>query len=350
MHVDYAGIELPLDSVGTGLLQVIQIFAYIEYFSPKIILLDEPDSHIHPTKQKNLAHELAKRAKANETLKIVFSTHSRYILEALEDQANVVHFQGGRVFEDVKESKILIDIGAADADYLFSKKKLRYIVVTEDKVDNIKEKKAFLKKFILANGLSEDEFVLHSYEGCAKVDFAKILKGFVHKQIPTAEVILHVDRDEKIDSDRDIIKLIDDCEKKSISLFVTKYQEIESYFCDPQHVSNIYGISVEDAREVHEAHIKELEGETKRKLRNFIHRHRRDLALNKDGQIDVAIADGIADDWYAQFGLYLTPGKELLGKTKKFIQETLKADPDLLLEPSEALRDERFLKLITPVE
>ncbi|OCX94408.1 MAG: hypothetical protein BCV62_16645 [Pseudomonas sp. K35] len=101
---------------------------------------------------------------------------------------------------------------------------------------------------------------------------------------------------------------------------------------------------------MHEAHIKELEGETKRKLRNFIHRHRRDLALNKDGQIDVAIADGIADDWYAQFGLYLTPGKELLGKTKKFIQETLKADPDLLLEPSEALRDERFLKLITPVE
>jgi len=35
-------LELPLDSVGTGLLQIIQIFAYIEYFNPKIILLDEP--------------------------------------------------------------------------------------------------------------------------------------------------------------------------------------------------------------------------------------------------------------------------------------------------------------------
>lgn len=52
MKVISNGIKLPLDSIGTGLLQVIQIFAYIEYFSPKIVLLDEPDSHIHPTKQK----------------------------------------------------------------------------------------------------------------------------------------------------------------------------------------------------------------------------------------------------------------------------------------------------------
>ena len=214
------GVKLPLDSVGTGLLQIVQIFAYIEYFDPKIILLDEPDSHIHPTKQKLLAKELVKRTDANPELKVVFSTHSRYILESLEDKANVVHFQAGQAMSGIKGSNILLDIGAADADYLFSKKNLKYVIVTEDKVDNVSEKKSFLKNFLIANGLSENEFVLHSYEGCTKVDFAKILQGFVRKQIPGVKVIVHIDRDQKLDTDREVLKLIDDCEKRDLLLRV----------------------------------------------------------------------------------------------------------------------------------
>lgn len=338
--------DLPLDSVGTGLLQAIQIFAYIEYFNPKIILLDEPDSHIHPTKQRLLANELAKRTENNPDLKIVFSTHSRYILESLESRANVVHFQNGKAFQDVKESKILIDIGAADADFLFSKKDLKYIIVTEDIVDNVVEKKSLIKKFLLANGLTEDEFVLHSYEGCTKVDFARILKGFVRKQIPTANVILHIDRDQKIDSDRDILKLVDDCDKKEILLFVTKHQEIESYFCTPLHIHKIYGTPLDEATEKYKELIKELEGETKRKLKNFILRDRKDLSLNKDGLIDIAITEEIVETWYEEFSEILTPGKELLGKTKSYIQNTLKKDPNLILGQSEALIDEDFISLI----
>jgi AAA15 family ATPase/GTPase len=338
--------DLPLDSVGTGLLQAIQIFAYIEYFNPKIILLDEPDSHIHPTKQRLLANELAKRTENNPDLKIVFSTHSRYILESLESRANVVHFQNGKAFQDVKESKILIDIGAADADFLFSKKDLKYIIITEDVVDNVADKKALIKKFLLANGLTEDEFVLHSYEGCTKVDFARILKGFVRKQIPTANVILHIDRDQKIDSDRDILKLVDDCDKKEILLFVTKYQEIESYFCTPLHIHKIYGVPLDEATEKYKELIKELEKETKRKLKNFILRDRKDLSLNKDDLIDIAITEEIVEKWYEEFSEVLTPGKELLGKTKSYIQNTLKKDPNLILGQSEALIDENFISLI----
>ena len=256
-------IELPLDSIGTGLLQTIQIFAYIEYFNPRIILLDEPDSHIHPTKQRSLADELFTRSQENPELRIVFSTHSRYILEALEEKAKVVHFQNGLAYPDIKGSKILLDIGAADADYLFSKKNLKYVVVTEDKVDQVAEKKEFLKKFLIANGLNEDEFVLHSYEGCKKVDFAKILQGFVQKQIPTAKVIVHIDRDQKIDDDRELLKLRDDCKDRGLILFVTEFQEVESYFCQPSHVSKIYGVPIAVASEKYKDLFNELEEETK---------------------------------------------------------------------------------------
>jgi len=346
VYVTDGKVELPLDSVGTGLLQVIQIFAYIEYFNPKIILLDEPDSHIHPTKQKKLADELAKRTDDNPDLKIVFSTHSRYILEALENRANVVHFQHGIPLQDVKGSKILIDIGAADADYLFSKKNLKYIIATEDKVDNISEKKEFIKKFLVANGLDEEEFVLHSYEGCTKVDFAKILKGFVHKQIPGAEVILHVDRDQRVDSDRELLRLAEDCQRKEILLFVTKYQEIESYFCSPGHISSVYGIAIDEAELIHNKLIQELEEETKRVLTNFILRDRKELGRNGDNQPDIALINGIVDDWYAEYGDRLTPGKELMGKTKSYLQDNLRFDPNKILEPSNALIDDKFVELL----
>lgn len=342
------GITLPLDSVGTGLLQVIQIFAYIEYFSPKIILLDEPDSHIHPTKQKLLANELVKRTDNNPELKVVFSTHSRYILEALEGKAKVFHFQNGHALPDIKGSNILLDIGAADADYLFAKKGLKYIVVTEDKVDNITAKKEFLKKFLLANGLIEDEFVLHSYEGCTKVEFARILQGFVQKQIPTAQVIVHLDRDQKVNNDRELIKLKDDCDKKGIIFFLTKYQEIESYFCTPLHIHKIFDIALEDAKVIYMGFIKDLELETKRKLTNFIFRDRAELSYNKEGKVDIAVVNKIVDEWYESYKLELTPGKELLGKIKKHVQEELKVDPNKILEISAALESEEFKKLLAP--
>lgn len=331
------GMQLPLDSIGTGLLQTIQIFAYLEYFTPKILLLDEPDSHIHPTKQKLLANELLRRTVSNPDLKVVFSTHSRYILDTLENEANVVHFQNGSAYPNIKGSKILLDIGAADADYLFSKKNLKYIIVTEDKVDNIVEKKHFLKKYLLANGLNEDEFVLHSYEGCSKVDFAKILEGFVKKQIPTARVIVHIDRDQKMDDDRDLIKLKNDCENRNLLLFVTKFQEVESYFCIPPHIAATYDIPIDQAKEIYEDALTELEEETKRKLSNFILRDRPELGFNSDGKTDIAVVNRKVDDWYSNDKDIFTPGKELLGKIKNHVQTVLKKDPNKILNASPAL-------------
>ncbi len=342
VYVTSNGVKLPLDSIGTGLLQVIQIFAYIEYFSPKIVLLDEPDSHIHPTKQKELARELVRRVKSNPHLKVVFSTHSRYILESLENEAKVIHFQSGKALEDVKSSAILLDIGAADADYLFSKKKLKYVIVTEDKVDNVSDKKEFIKKFLIANGLPEDEFVLHSYEGCTKVEFAKILQSFVRKQIPTAKVILHIDRDQKVDGDRELEKLKEDCQIRDVLLFVTKFQEIESYFCTPHNIHKVYGIPLIQAKQEYDRIVASLEEETRRKLTNFVLRDRPELGKNKDGQFDIAIANKIVDDWYRQYGAELTPGKELLGAVKLYAQEKLKDDPMKIIGYSDGLMSEDF--------
>ncbi|BCO27018.1 hypothetical protein MIZ03_1905 [Rhodoferax lithotrophicus] len=349
VNVKTQSIEVPLDTIGTGLLQVIQIFAYIEYFSPKIVLLDEPDAHIHPTKQKYLAAELAKKTAENPELKIVFSTHSRYILDALEGQANVAHFQEGKAFNNVRNSSILIDIGAADSDYLFGKKNLRFIIATEDKVDDISAKKEFLKKFLLANGVLEDQFVLHSYEGCSKVHFAKILEGFVSKHIPGVRVILHIDRDQKTDSDNEFVKLRDDCIRDGIALFITKYQEIESYFCLPKHLNIACEIPIEKAKEKYSEWIAELDEKTRDKLTNFILRDRPALGKNKDGKSDIKQINAQVDEWLVTNKEFFTPGKELLGKAKKFLQDN-KKNPNDILKISDGLICDDFQQTFHSLE
>ncbi|AML50934.1 AAA family ATPase [Falsihalocynthiibacter arcticus] len=42
----------PLELAGIGFLRVIQILSYLVYFRPILLLVDEPDSHLHPTAQE----------------------------------------------------------------------------------------------------------------------------------------------------------------------------------------------------------------------------------------------------------------------------------------------------------
>lgn len=56
--------EVPLDAVGTAVLQSVQILGYLALYAPPLVLLGEPDSHLHPNNQRalcRLLQELAER-------------------------------------------------------------------------------------------------------------------------------------------------------------------------------------------------------------------------------------------------------------------------------------------------
>ena len=46
------GPRLPVDAAGTSVLQASQILAYISLFAPRVLILDEPDLHLHPDNQR----------------------------------------------------------------------------------------------------------------------------------------------------------------------------------------------------------------------------------------------------------------------------------------------------------
>jgi predicted ATPase len=64
---------------GSGLREIVALAAMVELSSAKLVLLDEPDSHLHPRLQREVGRFLAERADADK--QIIISTHSAELIE-----------------------------------------------------------------------------------------------------------------------------------------------------------------------------------------------------------------------------------------------------------------------------
>ena len=79
----------PLELAGIGYLQVLQIFCYLVYFRPVLLLVDEPDAHLYPIAQERLVEVLSDVA-AEFDSQVLLSTHSPSIVRALPQASRVI--------------------------------------------------------------------------------------------------------------------------------------------------------------------------------------------------------------------------------------------------------------------
>jgi predicted ATPase len=81
IRADYeeTGYALDIVSGGSGLNQILQLAAVIAWRKPGIVLLDEPDAHLHSTLQTRLLDFLYDLSE-HYGLQIVISTHSRDLI------------------------------------------------------------------------------------------------------------------------------------------------------------------------------------------------------------------------------------------------------------------------------
>src|SRR3546814_14270378 len=91
-----AGVRRPLETAATGVLQVVQIFAYLILFRPKLLLIDEPDAHLHPDKQERLIEAL-EYAAGEFNVQIILTTHSTHIARAASPSAILAWVKNGIV-------------------------------------------------------------------------------------------------------------------------------------------------------------------------------------------------------------------------------------------------------------
>ncbi|EKM98306.1 MULTISPECIES: ATP-dependent endonuclease [unclassified Acidocella] len=101
---------VPLDLAGTGVLQILQIVSYVALFEPTLLLIDEPDSHLHPSRQSLLSKAFNKISN-DYGATIVVSTHSRHLLASADTNAKIIWMKDGLVeSEDCRDLATILTV------------------------------------------------------------------------------------------------------------------------------------------------------------------------------------------------------------------------------------------------
>lgn len=218
------GFVIPLELLGTGYLQLIQIFCYILLFKPKILLVDEPDIHLHPSVQEKLAQSLLQIASATG-IKIIMTTHSPFIVRGAPADTNVVWLADGqKKTDDRAVVELALGWGA------FGKK---VIVVSED------AKNDMLKKLIRQwPEIDRAVAVLpgRGYKHLLTKEEAQELRASLGNKF---KLLVHRDRDSLTDDE--VATLKEAYASDGIRLWLTDQSDLEAEFCDPGFLSALTG-------------------------------------------------------------------------------------------------------------
>ena len=107
-YVTAAGAQ-PLDiaSAGSGFQQVLMLLAFLNTREGAVLLLDEPDAHLHVILQDAIYHELRSVA-ARQRSQLVMATHSEVIINSVEPRELCVTLNEPRMLADQEERGRLI--------------------------------------------------------------------------------------------------------------------------------------------------------------------------------------------------------------------------------------------------
>ena len=295
----------PLELAGIGFLQVIQIFAYLIYFQPVLLLVDEPDAHLHPTAQERLVNVLAKAAE-NFGTQVILTTHSPSVVRALPNDARVVWMKDGNVQPEGDTSgRQLMGWGLLDK---------RILLLTED------TKTGMLRSILSQWPELERAVAIWPLHGSGKLldpDGCASLQSLFGNGM---KIVLHRDRDFMMPAEAEaFVKPYAD---KGISVWLTRHSDVESYWADKEMIEAYFGIDDESAERLLEAALsaaneKGQAQQTRNTKRNDIRNKIREC---KNGQIGAFNDDQVVVEYSQLGGQYAVLGKHLCKKIRKAAQ------------------------------
>ncbi|MES0074936.1 AAA family ATPase [Mesorhizobium sp. M0058] len=290
----------PLELAGVGFLQVIQIFAYLLYFRPALLLVDEPDAHLHPTAQERLVPVLVAASQRTDT-QVVLTTHSPSVVRALPSDARVIWMKEGKVQDGGDtEGRRLMGWGLLDR---------KILMLTEDE-------DAGMIRTILSQWPHLDRAVaVWPVRGSGKVPEAEVIKDFIEITAGSLKVVIHRDRDFLMPGE--LAALGGPYSDKGHVVWFTKYSDMEAYWTNESAIASHFGISEETARQLLEDAVAEAAAnnvalETRRRKRN-------DAAnkFNKKGNLP-QFGDSEVEVEAAEHGKqYVVLGKDLRNAIRK---------------------------------
>lgn len=221
---------LDIVNAGSGLQQVVQIMAYLYLTRPTILLVDEPDAHLHPTLQQamgGLLREVGKDLGAQ----VLVSTHSYDLIDTFPYSSVLLVDSTRSHLSPLKSDAVLRDklIGSglvANSSLLriFS---TRRCLVLED------SKKEIYKAIDMALGFGVmSSWAVRSAKGVDKFEDAKSI-------VEAASGLLDIDVDFRFLQDQDGLSpeyatAVEQYQHaQGLAVMMLKRHEIENYLLDP---------------------------------------------------------------------------------------------------------------------
>ena len=243
VEMEFGGARVPLDMASTGMLQVIQIIAYTCFYAPPLLLLDEPDAHLHSDSQGRLYDALKGAAAATGT-RILFASHSPQLIQRLmydSDAAVVWMSDGAKVAVDAAQRPaipILMTLGALSAGADAFDPARPMILMTEDKLTRP------VTTLAKSNG-APDSLAVLSYNGCGNLPAARLLASMITDMRPDAQIILHRDRDFRTEQEMLFELSTADAERqrngvRRVKEVFTPFNDVEHSFAQPAHLKAVF--------------------------------------------------------------------------------------------------------------
>jgi predicted ATPase len=101
------GIRFDISSAGSGFQQVLMLLTFLNIRPATVLLLDEPDAHLHVILQDSIYSELRKVAEKQNS-QLVIATHSEVIINSVEPRELWVIMQAARPMAENSEKSRLI--------------------------------------------------------------------------------------------------------------------------------------------------------------------------------------------------------------------------------------------------
>ena len=321
-----AGIRLPIDAAGTGVLQAVQILAYINLYSPKLLILDEPDAHLHPNNQRRLARLVAELAESRD-FQVIISTHSRHLLDELSDDAKKHWIRGGKRVDDAEydDVAVLIDVGALDRGDRLRSGCIETVVLTED------EHYEPIRELLLASGARLETIEFWAYRGASNKDTVAALAKVVRRHAPGTRLIVHRDRDYL--TDEEVLKYREDITSicPDTIVFVTDGTDAESHFLKTEHLAQVLpGLSAQEIDGLIQRATDELADESLAKFINSRLQIEGQLLKKEGKQVNVGdLSLRCSKAFQAKPSKYRC-GKKILKRLRNIIQTEKKQNADLI--------------------
>lgn len=242
----------PLEFCGAGFIHVLQIFSYLVLFKPKILLIDEPECHLHPTLQTKLVASLQRRAAENGAVALI-TTHSPFVARGLSIGSRTVWLDKGAVVATSSDSTIRSALGWGALDKSI-------LMCTEDGGLQL------LKRMIDQEVTLMDKVAPFPFDGVSKLGSASALVRLREALGNHHKVVIHRDRD--CMTDDELKGWRGEYSKPGLTPWVTRGSDMEMYFCEVEVISAALGVPLAQAQILVDEVLVENEADFKKTFEN----------------------------------------------------------------------------------